>query len=598
MTVDRQDHLEVESPRAEVSRLAIARLVAALLLTGTLLVYAWTRTLVFLMWMGTVDKRYPVLLALCVFGVMALTFNLGRAFPSRRLNWIIGLAVAGSVLPLLGVLVGIYGGELMPGPVVFLLLVAATAWHVWFAWMFYWPLSWGARLSVLAVLLLMGLAFPRLVRVDGLTGDSHINFTWRWTASSVPDVELLHQTAFLADLVIPEIGEHDYAQFLGPHRSAVLPNARLSRDWKQTPPRLLWRQPVGAGWSSFAVAGDYAVTQEQLGSEEYVICYRVSDGVKMWVHADPVHFDSSLGGPGPRATPTIVGGKIYTVGATGILNCLDGGTGGRVWSVDILADNQAENISHGVCASPLVDGDRVIVCPTGSNGISLVAYDRNTGERLWRAGKDQASYGSPLLTDLAGRRQILLHTAEGVTSHDAATGQVLWNFPWTNGEKVNCSQPIPNAGEAGSVFVSTGYGKGCALVQVEESADGTWSAKPIWEVSRGMKTKFTTPVLHNGCVYGLDDGILACVDLAEKKQVWKDGRYQHGQVLLAGNLLLVQAENGDVALVDPAPDGLRELGRFHALNGKTWNNPALAGRFLLVRNDQEAACYELPLASF
>jgi outer membrane protein assembly factor BamB len=576
--------------------LSIVRLILALILTGTVLPYAWARTLVFLMWMGRVEWRYPVLLVLGVFGVMALTFGLSRAFSMP--DWLVGLAVTASLLPMNAILVGIYGGDLMPRPYVFLFLVAATAWQAWFAWMFYAPLGWSTRLGVLLLLLAAPLAFPRLVRIDGLTGDSHINFTWRWAAGQggISDgTPLVGTASFTGNMVLPEAGDHDYAQFLGPHRSAVLPNARLARDWQTTPPRLIWRQPIGSGWGAFAVVGNYAVTQEQIGPEECVVCYRVSDGAKMWVHADPVHFDSSYGGPGPRATPTIAGGRVYTVGATGLLNCLDGGTGQRVWCVDILQDNQAENISHGVCASPLVLDDRIIVSPTGANGISLVAYGRDTGERIWQAGKHQASYGSPLLAELGGQRQILLSEAEGVTGHDAATGQVLWNFPWTNGEKVNCSQPIPNAGGAGQVFISTGYAQGCALFRVQQSADGTWSASLLWELSGRMKTKFTTPVLHQGFVYGLDDGILACVDLAKKKQVWKDGRYQHGQLLLAGELLLIQAENGEVVLVDPVPEGLRQLGRFSAIKGKTWNNPALAGRFLLVRNDQEAACYELPL---
>jgi outer membrane protein assembly factor BamB len=286
---------------------------------------------------------------------------------------------------------------------------------------------------------------------------------------------------------------------------------------------------------------------------------------------------------------------VYAVGATGLLNCLDGATGRARWSVNTLEDHGAENLFHGVSASPLVAGDLVVVSPTGADGISLAAYDRETGKRVWQGGRDRASYGSPLEAEWGGVRQVLLYTSAGVSGHDLGTGEVLWSFPWANREGVHCSQPIPDAGRPGQVFVSTGYGKGAALFQVEGTAGQAWSTRPLWG-SREMKTKFTTPVLHGGRVYGLDDGFLACVDLGTGRRLWKQGRYGHGQVLLAGDLLLVQAEDGRVVLVEPSPDGLRELGRLPALASKTWNSPALAGRFLLVRNDREAACYQVPLA--
>jgi outer membrane protein assembly factor BamB len=224
---------------------------------------------------------------------------------------------------------------------------------------------------------------------------------------------------------------------------------------------------------------------------------------------------------------------------------------------------------------------------------SLAAYDCETGRRVWQAGKDKASYGSPLLAKLAGVRQILLFTAAGVAAHELETGQLLWSYPWSNAERTNCSQPLPNVGSDDQVFISTGYGQGCALLRVESSSEPPWPVQ-LQKESRDMKTKFTTPVLHRGYIYGLDDGILECVDPQTCRRRWKDGRYGHGQILLAGDLLLVQTEKGPVVLVEPTPEGLRELGSFPALSGKTWNNPALAGRYLLVRNDHEAACFDLP----
>jgi outer membrane protein assembly factor BamB len=559
-------------------------------LTLALLPYAWGRVFVIAL---MVDRPEWLFLGLLIAGILLiilLSYHLAPAFDKRSWHRRFGWAMASAWMMLNGVLVAISSGDLLPRLLVLVLFLPATLWVPWAAWMCYRPLRWSARLGILALLVAIGVECPLLLRVEGLTGDARVNFAWRYARPSERPVEVPAGTT--ADLLHPTA--HDYPQFLGPLRQAILPEAHLARDWKNHPPRERWRHAVGAGWSSFAIVGDFAITQEQRAAEECVVCYRVSDGSPVWLHADPVRFDSSMGGPGPRATPTIADGRVYTVGATGLLNCLDGATGQAIWSVDILKDNGAENLAHGVCASPLVLDNRVIVCPTGNKGPSLVAYDRDTGQRLWQQGKDQASYVSPLVAELVGVHQILLGTAVGVTGHDAKTGAVLWSFPWTNSTQVNCAEPIPNADGPGQVFFSSGYGKGCVLLRVAPATDGSWSATPIWE-SRAMKTKFTTPVIHNGFVYGLDDGILECVDLKTGKSRWKEGRYQHGQILLAGDLLLVQAENGTVVLVEPMPEGLHELGRIRALSSKTWNHPALAGRFLLVRNDQEAACYELPL---
>jgi outer membrane protein assembly factor BamB len=372
----------------------------------------------------------------------------------------------------------------------------------------------------------------------------------------------------------------------------VLPEAKIAGDWFATPPRELWRRPVGAGWSGFAVVGDYAFTQEQRDDQECVTCYRLKDGEPVWTHTDKARYDG-IGGPGPRATPAVADGRVYAVGATGILNCLDATTGEVQWSNDVQADNGAARVEHGVCASPLVDGDRVIVCPTGIGGPSLVAYHRLTGARLWQAGTERASYASPLIAEFDGVRQILLATNAGVTGHAAADGRVLWSFEWTNGERINAAQPISHAGRPNGVVLATGYGAGAALFDLVHTGD-TWTAEgPVWK-SLNMKAKFTTPVLHEGHLYGLDDGILSCVDTATGKRRWKEGRYGHGQILLAGDRLIVQTEGGPVVLVEPSAERLIERGRLDGLTDKTWNNPALAGRYLLVRNDREAVCYELP----
>lgn len=583
-------------PAAPTPRDLKARLILAWLVTLTVLPYCWARTLVF----GMMDPRGPGLLfpGLALAGIVAVVVLTGRLagwFTPRRFWLVFGVGVLAAWLAEYSLLVGVYTGSLMPKEIVFALLVPATLWVPWAAWLSVAPFGWATRLAVLVVLLAAVAPFALLLRVEGLTGEGAVNFAWRTTA--LKDAELdaaLRKDVPSASVIELHPGPHDYPQYLGPNRLGILPHAKLARDWSATPPKQQWRRQVGAGWSGFAVVGDHVFTQEQRGKNECVVCYRLADGALAWIHEDEERFDSSMGGPGPRATPTVLDGRVYSVGARGRLNCLDAATGKVVWSVNILEEQQAENLVHGVCASPLVVGELVIVCPTGQGGPSLVAYQCGTGQRAWQAGTDRASYGSPLLAELQGQQQVLIYQGAGIAAHDPANGKLLWRFEWTNLENVNCSQPVPNADKPGRVFVATGYGKGCVLVAVDRSSDGSWTATSVWD-NRNLKTKFTSPVVRDGYAYGLDDGILACVRLADGKRQWKGGRYQHGQVLLAGDLLLVQAEEGYVALVETTPDAFRELGRIAALEGKTWNNPALSGKYLLVRNDHEAACYELPL---
>lgn len=586
-------------PRKYQTSSALWRLLAAVVLTPAVLIYAWGRVLVFGMFVGRPEPLYLFALVAGIGTVILLTAGLSAQLGSPRLDRMIIRGVPALWIGVSAFIIWRFFGDLLPKYVVGLLFILATLWVMWTAWMFYRPWSWGLRIVLLLILITFAIAFPVVMRIEGLTGEARVNFVWRNApiidhGAELPTAPDRASSAVGIDLT--KTAADDYSQYLGPNRSGVIADSRLSSDWNTTPPREKWRRSIGAGWGSFAVVGGFAITQEQRGGEECVVCYRVSDGSIVWIHSDSTRFDSQMGGSGPRATPTIFDGRVYAVGGTGILNCLDGGTGRRLWSVNILEDNAGKPIDHGVCGSPLVTNQSVIVAPTGNDKICLVAYDRETGKRIWQGGGHRASYGSPSLVDLNGSRQVLLVTADGIEGNDLQTGNPMWSCAWTNpGFNVNCSQPIVVNSATGKVLFCTGYGTGSVLFEVSPPINGACTVNQIWQRPNVMKTKFTTAVLHAGYVYGLDDGILACLDLESGKQVWKAGRYQHGQILLAGDLLVVQAENGEVVLVRPDPKTLIELGRIPALSSKTWNNPALSGKMLLVRNDQEAACYELPV---
>jgi len=442
-------------------------------------------------------------------------------------------------------------------------------------------------LSFLAIIVFSAAAVKLTTRREGvINGIGFPRLVWRWSSRADADLPVIAASHQPVDLTTTTA--HDFPEFLGPGRHNAVDGVPISHDWSK-PPKLLWHRRVGLGWSSFAVVGDFAVTQEQRGESELVVCYDIVTGEPRWSHAhDHTRFVDSQGGDGPRATPTIVGGRVYVMGATGILDCLDGATGNLIWSVNVIL-NPDRNFGWGKSCSPLIVDDLVIVTG-GKGGPSVLAYHTADGSPVWSFGTESCGYASPILATLAGTPQTVTINAGSVTSHDPADGRQLWRFTWPGSMPKNI-QPIPLDGER--LLLSAGYGLG-TLVLIVQSDNGTLSVSPIW-TSRHLKPKLTNDVISGNYVYGLDDpGVLTSLDLSTGQRMWRDGAYGFGQLLRVGDVILVECESGEVALIDPRPDALHELGRFTALQSRTWSGPALSGHRLLVRNDREAACYELP----
>ncbi len=450
-------------------------------------------------------------------------------------------------------------------------------------------LRWRVRAAIVGAAAVAAALGAGLLRIRGVTGDLVPVFEWRLgTRVESGGVPTAHRAT-----VSPKQTWLDYPQFLGPGRNATLDGVELSADWGRSPPRLVWRRPIGAGWSGFAVAGDSAFTQEQRKDDEIVSCYGLLDGEPRWSHADPGRYETTIGGVGPRATPAVDAERVYALGALGLLNCLDRPTGRLIWSRDAIAENGAHRNEWGMSRSPLLHGDLVIISAGGKDDRSLVAYRKATGEPAWHGGSARAGYSSPIAAELAGRTQVLVLNHGVATAHDPATGKVLWEFPWPK-DNPSPAQLLPIPGDR--VLASSGYGVGCALYKIARTSEGGLQADLLWK-NLNLKAKFANSVRRGGFVFGLDDGILVCLDLETGARRWKAGRYGHGQLILAGGLLLVTAESGEVFLVRANPERHEELGSFRALDAKTWNTPAFAAPYLLVRNDQEAACYELPTAA-
>ncbi len=488
------------------------------------------------------------------------------------------------------------------------------------------------RTAMVAAVLLTCGAFT-LLRTNGMAGDATSDFAWRWSQtaearllaqgpaslpaspvvaapvpapaseSAAPSTPAPAETAPASEAVVPASGNPDavvplrlappeWPGFRGPGRNGVIANVRLvvETDWVNAPhkPVELWRRPIGPGWSSFAVQGDSLYTQEQRGEDEIVACYRVSTGAPVWRHRDAARFWESNAGAGPRATPTLHDGRVYTFGATGIMNALDARTGAVIWTRNVAKDADKKVPGWGFSSSPLVtaEGDTVIVAAAGK----LAAYNLATGEPRWYGPDGGGGYSSPQPVTIDGVAQILLMNGPGVMSVTAADGKKLWE------QKLNDGGSIiqPGLTADGDILLAEGDAGHLRRIHVSRDASGGWVVQERWS-SVGLKPYFNDFVVHNGYAYGFDGRILSCIDLQDGKRKWKGGRYGNGQLVLlpSQNLLVVLSEEGELALVGAAPDQFTEFGKLPAITGKTWNHPVLAGDVVLVRNGEEMAAFRL-----
>lgn len=473
--------------------------------------------------------------------------------------------------------------------------VVITAWIAWVAI----ARRMTRPIQRIGFCVVMALVFSyfTLLRFDGLLATQQGQMRWRWTTTHEQDFLTVHEIAkaqVSADKKTTPwtLQPGDCPEFRGPKRDGILTGVSIVPDWKEHPPKLLWRKKVGPGWSGIIVVDGHLVTQEQRGEVESVVCYDAATGNELWAHDDKVRFEESLAGAGPRGTPTFAEGRIYALGARGTLNCLAPETGDVVWTRDIMKDGEVaptEMPQWGYSVSPLVFDGLVIVFAGGTKDKSVIAYKASDGTTAWTRPGGKQSYSSPQLATLAGKKQIVMHDTSAVRVLNVADGAEIWNHPSESEMQLPMLQPHVVAPSDLAVSMAPGM----ARLEVSQQP-GSAPNDPRWTSSK-LRSDFSDFVIHEGMIYGLNNGILCCLDLETGVLIWKKSRLGFGQMLMLADqdALLVSNEKGEIILLSVNREGPTELGRFQAIDDKTWNGPVLVGSRVFLRNAAEMAAYEI-----
>ena len=379
----------------------------------------------------------------------------------------------------------------------------------------------------------------------------------------------------------------DWPQWRGPRQDGISLETGLLASWPEDGPPELWRTPLGAGYSAVSVVDGRAYTMYGTETEELVVCIDVTDGSTVWKTHSAESFENEYGN-GPRATPTIDDGRVYTHGATGSLLCLDANTGDKIWGFNTLERFGAKPLEFGMSASPVVIGDMLVIVVGAEDGKSLVALNKASGEVLWASLSDLGGYSTPIHIEVDGTKQIVVLTGKFVVGVAADDGHELWRHPWETTLDANVATPIYHDGR---LFISTGYGTGCALFELSAN-NGVAEAKELWD-SKSMKNYFSTSVLHNGHLYGFNNTMLTCMEFETGDVTWRARGFNKGSVLLVDGKLIILGERGTLALAEISPKEYKEISRVEIFDGKTWTVPTVAGGKLFLRNEEELVCLNL-----
>jgi outer membrane protein assembly factor BamB len=370
----------------------------------------------------------------------------------------------------------------------------------------------------------------------------------------------------------------DWPQFRGPNRDGISPEAAVLKSWPASGPKVLWKAPLGEGYSQVVSAKGRLYAFAQQGEEQVAMAFDGATGKRLWrTRIDREYNDGQ--GDGPRSTPTVDGELVYVLSAHGKLAALRTANGQAAWQHDLRAEYGANPPQWGVSTSPLVEGNLLIVNVGGAGNKSIVAFDKTNGKPVWTSQGDGAGYSAPIAITVRGVRQVIVFTADAILSLSPKDGRLFWRSGWKTDYDVNAATPIFFPPD--KLFVSSGYGTGSALLQINRT-----NVAEVWR-SKDMKNQFSSSVLHDGILYGFDNATFKAIDAATGNERWKQRGFGHGSLILAGGHLIVLSDRGKLALVNATPEEYRELGNAQVLDGKCWTAPSLADGRLYVRNEEQ-----------
>jgi outer membrane protein assembly factor BamB len=415
----------------------------------------------------------------------------------------------------------------------------------------------------------------------------------------------------------------DWPQWMGPTRDGVYAEKGLLAKFPASGAKVLWRMPIAGGYAGPAVAGDKVFVTDfvkeagdstndpskrsEVTGAERVLCFARADGKLLWKHADPRAYKISYPA-GPRTTPTVAGGKVYTLGAEGHLLCLDAENGEVVWSKDLQKEYKIDAPIWGFCGHPLVDGQQLI-CLVGGEGSVVVSFDKDSGKELWRAlSAPEPGYCPPSIIEAGGARQLLIWHPKALNSLNPKTGEVYWSIDFEPSYGMSVTRPQ----QAGDFLYASGIGDAALLLKLDRAKP---AAEEVWrgEKKTAVYCSNSTPLIADGVIYGADCqvGALRGVKLSTGERLWEtfvpttggERRASHGTAFLVknGDRYFLFSETGDLIIAKLSAEGYEELSRAKLLEptgdafGRpvVWSHPAFAHRCVFARNDEEIVCVSL-----
>jgi len=383
----------------------------------------------------------------------------------------------------------------------------------------------------------------------------------------------------------PVTGGSEWPRFQGPSGNSVAPSQGLKANWSTNPPQKLWEAAMSDnGFAGPAEANGKVYILDHKGQQDVVRCIDLGSGQDAW--STPYDEPGGDNYGYSRSTPCISGGKVYTCSRSGLLNCLDANSGAKVWSRSLKSDFGGSPPQWNYAASPIVDGDRLVVVPGGPKGLVAV-LNKDTGATIWQGGgTDAASYATPVPATIGGTKQYVVFNCKSLAGVSAEGGKLLWRVGWETGCDVNAATPLVDGSR---ILITSGYNHGCAGVEVKGN-----SASIAWQ-NKAIQAHFSSSALYGGKVYGIGDpGNLVCLSPGDGKVLWTKGGFEKGGLIVVdGMLLAFQGADGALVQVKADPSGYQEIGRFTPLGGQSWTAAIVAQGRLIVRNKTALACFQL-----